>query len=269
MFRPAAPRPGVFAGLPMRSRRWTRGVHLLAAAGLLAGAAGLASAARFSINLTRVHLGKNHPVETVALGNQEAQPLNFEVQVKRWTQGADGAWSLAPSDGLVVHPLIVTIPVDGKARIRIGTLVPTTDDEQAYRVELQQLPDPNATAGPMQVRMLTRISLPVFVEPREAQPNLAMTASSASAERLGLVLRNDGKAYAPPGEASVRVLDSHGSVVHQGKLTIGYVLAGAQLPVVTAWPAAACARAARVELSTAEGVELRASIPAGLRRCAP
>jgi fimbrial chaperone protein len=253
----------------MRPQRWSHGVRLLAVAGLLAGAAGLASAARFSVNLTRVHLGKSHPVETVALGNEEAQPLNFEVQVKRWTQGADGAWSLAPSDGLVVHPLIVTVPVGGKARVRVGTLAPTTDVEQAYRVELQQLPDPNATADAMQVRMLTRISLPVFVEPPGAESRLALAPSSASADRLGLVLRNEGQAYAPPGEASVRVFDDQGRVLHQGKLTISYVLAGAQLPIATAWPAGACARAAQVELATAEGAALRTVIPAGLRRCAP
>jgi fimbrial chaperone protein len=253
----------------MRSQRWIRGARVLAAAVLLAGAAGLASAARFSINLTRVHLGKNHPVETVALGNEEAQPLNFEVQVKRWTQGADGAWSLVPSDELVVHPLIVTVPVGGKARVRIGTLAPTTDTEQAYRVELQQLPDPGATTDAMQVRMLTRISVPVFVEPLDAKPAVVLSASSASSDKLGLVLRNGGKAYAPPGEASVRVLDDTGRVVHQGKLSIGYVLAGAQLPIATAWPAGACARAVEVELAMAEGANLRAAIPADMRRCAP
>ena len=253
----------------MRTQRLVRGMRLLAAMGLLAGAVGLASAARFSINLTRVHLGNSHPVETIALGNEEPQPLNFEVQVKRWTQGADGAWSLVPSDGLVVHPLIVTIPVGGKARVRIGTLAPTTEAEQAYRVELQQLPDPNAPADAMQVRMLTKISLPVFVEPHDAQPHLALASSSASAAKLGLALRNDGKAYAPPGVASVRVLDGEGRVLHQGKLSIGYVLAGAQLPITTAWPAGACARASQAELTTAEGATLRADIPADLRRCAP
>jgi fimbrial chaperone protein len=253
----------------MCAQCWTRGVRVLAAAVLLAGAAGLASAARFSINLTRVHLGKNHPVETVALGNEEAQPLNFEVQVKRWTQGANGEWSLAPSDDLVVHPLIVTVPVGGKARVRIGSLAPTTAVEQAYRVELQQLPDPNATTDAVQVRMLTKISVPVFVEPQDAKPAVVLGASSVSAEKLGLVLRNDGKAYAPPGEASVRVLDAQGRVVHQSKLSIGYVLAGAQLPIATAWQAGACARAAQVELTTAEGANLRAAIPADLRRCAP
>lgn len=244
-------------------------MQLLAAAVLLAGVAGLASGARFSINLTRVHLGKNHPVETVALGNEEAQPLNFEVQVKRWTQGANGEWSLAPSDGLVVHPLIVTVPVGGKARVRIGSLAPTTAAEQAYRVELQQLPDPNAASDAVQVRMLTKISVPVFVEPQDATPAVVLSASSASADRLGLTLRNEGKAYAPPGEASVRVFDTQGRVVHQSTLSVGYVLAGAQLPIATAWPAGACARAVRVELTTAEGANLRAAVPADMRRCAP
>lgn len=253
----------------MRSLRTAYGARLLIAVGLLAGAVGLASAARFSLNLTRVHLGSRHPVETVALGNEEAQPLSFEVQVKRWTQQSDGSWSLLPSDGLVVHPLIVTVSAGGKARVRIGTLSPSTTSEQAYRVELQQLADPNQPRDAVQVRMLTKISLPVFVEPQDAKSRLTLATASADASRLTLRLRNAGTAYAPPGEGSVRVLDARGRPVHQGRLTLGYVLAGAQLPVSTAWPGGACARAAQVELTTAEGVALRTSIPAGMRRCAP
>lgn len=253
----------------MRSSRRVRGARLLVAAGLLAGIAGLASAARFSVNLTRIHLGSRHPVETVLLGNEEAQPLSFEVQVRRWTQGADGAWSLVPSDGLVVHPLILTVPAGGKARVRIGTLSPTTATEQAYRVELQQLPDPNAPADAMQIRMLTRISLPVFVQPPSARPQLSLAVDASSAAKLELSLRNAGTAYAPPGVATVRVLDAAGRALHQGKVTVGYVLAGARLPLATAWPGGACAHAAQVELATAEGATLRAALPSGPRRCGP
>ena len=253
----------------MRLPRWALGARVLAAVGLLAGAVGLASAARFSLNPIRVHLGAGHPVETVVLGNEEDHPLSFEVQVKRWTQDTDGAWTLVPSDDLVVHPLIVTVAVGAQARLRIGTLSPSTAGEQAYRVELQQLRDPAGPADGAQIRMLTRISLPVFVQPRGAKSHLALTVSSPAAEKLGLSLRNAGPAYAPPGVATVRVLDGDGRVVHQGKLSLGYVLAGAQLPVATAWPAGACGRAARVELTTAEGANLRADVPAGLRRCTP
>lgn len=253
----------------MRVPRWASGARLCGAVGLLAGAVGLASAARFSVNLTRVHLGVGHPVETVVLGNEEPRPLSFEVQVKRWTQGADGAWALAPSNDLVVHPLIVTVAAGGEARVRIGTLSPGTAGEQAYRVELQQLRNPDGAAGGSQIHMLTRISLPVFVEPRGAKPALALDVVSPAAAKLGLSLRNTGSAYAPPGVATVRVFAGDGRVVHESKLTLGYVLAGAQLPVATAWAAGACRRAERVELTTAEGATLRAGIPADLRRCAP
>lgn len=253
----------------MRVPGWAFGARMLVAVGLLAGAVGFASAARFSLNPIRVHLGAGHPVETVVLGNQEDHPLSFEVQVKRWTQGADGAWTLEPSDDLVVHPLIVSVAAGGEARLRIGTLSPTTAGEQAYRVELQQLRDPATAAEGAQIRMLTRISLPVFVQPRGAKAELALAVASPAAAKLGLSLRNAGSAYVPPGVATLRVLDGDGRVVHQGKLTLGYLLAGAQLPVATAWPAGACGRAARVELTTAEGANLHADVPADLRRCTP
>ena len=252
----------------MRPSRWASGARVLAAIGLLAGAVGLASAARFSVNLTRVHLGSRHPVETVVLGNQEDRPLSFEVQVRRWTQGADGAWSLVPDDGLVVHPLILTLPAGGEGRVRIGTLSPTVPAEQAYRVEFQELADANTPRDANQIRMLTRVSLPVFVQAKDGKPQLALAIASTTASRLGLSLRNAGPAYSPPALADLRVLDSAGRVVHQAKLSIGYVLAGAQLPVSSAWTNAACGRAAQVELAM-EGTTLHAAAPAALRRCAP
>lgn len=230
-------------------------------------AAGLAGAAQFSLNHTRVHLHRGHAVETLVLGNEEAQPLSFEVEIKRWRQGPEGRWELSPSDALVVHPLILTVPAGGQARLRIGTLSPSVAAEEAYRVELQQLPATSADEA-VQIRMLTRISVPVFVQPPAAKPELALTGVALEAAGVRLDLRNGGSGYQAPGDATLRVFDAAGQRLHESRLAVGYALAGAHLRLTAPIPAAACARAARIELALDAPLRtLAAPVAAGVRRC--
>jgi fimbrial chaperone protein len=227
-----------------------------------------AVAAQFSVSITRLHLGAGHPIETVVLSNQEARDVAFEVRALRWTQKADGTWDLAPTQDLVITPLIVKMPADGEARVRIATLSPSVASEQAYRVELQELPDsPNAPAGA--VRMLTTVSLPVFVQPAQAEAHLELAVDAIDAKHASLVLHNAGTAYAPPDNAVVRVLDASGRALHEGKLDTNYVLAGARLPVQATIPAAACSRAATVELTLGKAAPIAATVSPAQRRCAP
>jgi fimbrial chaperone protein len=229
--------------------------------------AGLASAAQFSIGITRIHLDASNPVETVGLTNQEAREVTFEVHVKRWRQNADGTWDLADTDALIVHPLIVRLPKEGMARVRVGSLSPSVSAEEAYRIELNELPDRTpAAAG--QVRMLTNVSVPVFVEPANAKPALAMSVASVEAKGIDLALKNAGTAYAAPGQATLRILDAKGRKLGESQVTTVYVLAGAQAHLRAELPASTCADAARVELAIGDAAPLLASIAPDVRRCA-
>lgn len=251
----------------MNTFRMRARVAALAALGTLACLAP-AVAAQFSVSITRLHLGVGHPIETVVLSNQEAHDVAFEVRAMRWTQKADGTWDLAPTQDLVITPLIVKLPADGDARVRIATLSPNVAGEAAYRLELHELPDsPNAPAGA--VRMLTTVSLPVFVQPAKAEARMELAVDTIDAKHAMLILHNAGTAYAPPDNATVRVLDAAGRTMHEGKLDTNYVLAGARLPLQATLPAAACSRAAKVELAIGKAAPIAATVSPAQRRCAP
>lgn len=240
---------------------------LACACAAVAALAGSAVAAEFNINPTRVHLERARAVETLVLGNADPRPLSFEASVKRWTMAADGSWQLEPSDDLVVHPLVFTVPPGEQARLRVGTLDPEAAAGRAYRIELQQLPRGD-TEG-VAVEVLTRVSVPVFIQPVAAAPVVAIPEAGFGADGLQVTLANAGAGYLPPQDARLRLLDDAGRVLAEAPLTIGYVLAGARLPL-PAQPVAdaACARAARVELDLPEtGGTVVAPLPAGPRRC--
>jgi len=237
------------------------------ACAVFAALAGSAVAAEFSLNPTRVHLDRARAVETLVLGNADPLPLSFEATVKRWTMAADGSWELQPSDDLVVHPLVFTVQPGQQARLRVGTLRPEAGAERAYRVELQQLP--RGSADGVAIEVLTRVSVPVFIQAASPAPAATVAAAGFSADGLRLTLANTGSQYLPPQDARLRLLDASGRILAESPLTVGYVLAGAQLPLpAQPVPAAACTQATRLELELPESAAtLGAPLPASLRRC--
>ena len=131
-------------------------------------------AAQFTLAPTRVHLAAGQVAQTLVLGNEEAREVSFELSFQRWRMDEHAQWLLEPSDDLILHPQIVTVPGNGKAVIRVGTLRTQLAQEQAYRIQMQELPGERDTQGAA-VAMLTRISVPVFVQ--GAKPELALTLS--------------------------------------------------------------------------------------------
>ncbi len=227
-------------------------------------------AAEFELSPTRVRLDARHLVDTVQVGNSGASPLGFEVTVARWRMDADGAWQLEPSDDLVVHPLLLEIAPGSKARLRVGLLVPPTDPgEAAYRIELHEQPSAGAATSGSGVRMLTRISLPVFVSGGDAgKPAPILRAARWQDDALAFSLGNEGTAFLPPQALSLQLLAADGSVLQRQQLQGNYVLAGASLPLRVHAAAALCARATELALRLEEtGADLR--LPLQSRHCAP
>ncbi|MCE5232341.1 MAG: fimbria/pilus periplasmic chaperone [Mizugakiibacter sp.] len=223
-----------------------------AAAVLALGAGvGTATAANFSINPLRVELGSRHQAEMLLLHNDGTSPLRLQVETTRWTMDAAGAWQTVPTDELIATPLLLEIAVDGSAQLRVGTLAPVTETERAYRLLINELPgDDDAADGQVHLRVLTRVSLPVFIEPAGAKVAPRLAGARFEQGRLRLDLANTGSRRMDPQTAGVTLLDANGHKLFAKDVSAGYVLAGATLPVQLAAPAEACrqARTVRVHL---------------------
>jgi fimbrial chaperone protein len=226
-----------------------------------------ASAASFQVDPVRVHLEPGRAVETLVVRNDGDGVLRFEATLLRWEMTADGSWVQTPSDDLVLHPQYLEVPARGEARMRVGALDPIAAGapQRAYRVELMQQADPAAPAGSA-LQVLTKVSLPVFVggsdQARPALRGLRFTPGG-----LSLVVANEGGRYLPQQAAQVRLLDAAGRELAALAPGVGYVLAGAELPLSLQLPAHAC-RAARVlEFVPDEGAPVRADLPGGERHC--
>jgi fimbrial chaperone protein len=248
------------------TRLMPRLVQLIVPVLLLLASSG--QAAEFQLSPTRVQLDPAHLVDTVVVGNSGATPLRFEVSVKRWRMAADGTWQLTPSDDLIVHPLLLEIAAGTKARLRVGQLVPSQDPaEAAYRIELDE-----QAIGPRQsnsVRMLTRISLPVFVDGVVAgAPAASLLSPQWHGDAQAITKHNGGESYLPPQTLDVQLRAANGAVLAKQSLQGNYVLAGATLPLRMHLTQALCDRANELRLHLQEtGTELR--LPLSPRHCQP
>jgi P pilus assembly chaperone PapD len=226
------------------------------------------NAAEFQLSPTRVQLDPKHLVDTVVVGNSGAAPLRFEVSVKRWTMAADGSWVLVPSDDLIVHPLMLEIAPGSRARLRVGQLVPSHDPAEAgYRIELDEQADGEHASN--SVRMLTRISLPVFVDDGdEGAPAATLASAQWQGDALNFALHNGGDRYLPPQALDVQLVDAGGTPLAKQSLQGNYVLAGATLPVRMHLPRSLCERANELRVHLQEtGTQLH--LPLSPRHCRP
>lgn len=230
---------------------------------------GTASAAQFQLSPVRVQLDARQRVDTVVVANNGDERLRFEVSVQRWSMAADGSWQLEPSDDLVVHPLLLEIAPNGKSRLRVGVLEPPlAGREHAYRIELQELQD-GATVSGSQLKMLTKISLPVFVDATDGKPRPVLADATLQATALEFGLRNDGDRYLPPQPLALELRSAAAEVLDRQELQGSYVLAGATFPVKARVPAGLCKRVAAIAVIFREtGERLELTLPADARRCA-
>jgi fimbrial chaperone protein len=154
------------------------------------------SAGAGSFSVAPVRLDVKMPRRAVSLEIQNTGELPAQIQVERylWVADKGGDDTLEPTEDIVATPPIVTLAPGQKQIIRV--LVSGNQDpsrEATSRVILQETalndPPPNA------VRALLRISMPLFITPNGAKPNVVWTAERAD-NKWWLVMENTGNAHA-------------------------------------------------------------------------
>ena len=147
--------------------------------------------------------------------------------------------------------------------------VPVGAKEKTYRVFVEELPPPDLKKQNMGVRVLTKISIPVFFTPDGATHQLAVEGLTVAKGKFVFHLKNNGNRY-----AQVQSIDAIGKGesgdVFKGEAKSWYVLAGDdrvyELPV----PADQCSKIK--ELSVTAKVQektVSAKQPAPAGGCTP
>jgi fimbrial chaperone protein len=231
----------------MQPRRMKTGLPALV--GLLLMSAVKLHAATFSINPLRVELDARHRTDIITLKNAADAPLRVQVREMLWTMADDGQWQLTPSKDLIVTPELVEIAPGESAQFRVGTLLDPAATEGTYRLLLDELPNLEQGESKPEIRVLTQISMPVFVEPLRRTRVPALGSASIVQGQLRLGLQAGGSQRLDPQSLKVAVQDGSGHVLERRDATANYVLPGRTWFMNLKLPADTCARAATVSVT--------------------
>ena len=188
--------------------------------------AGRARASQFQVAPTRIDLAGAHQVGSVKVTNRGGEPARFEIKAVTWSEDDSGAMKLEPTDDLIIYPTLLTIPAGASRDVRVATAVKRRGREVSYRIFIAELPSleaPGATG--QQIRMLTRMAIPVFLPPTKEQVRGSVNAE-LTGDAVSVALFNRGTVHVRVGK--IRVIgDGPSGVVFDKALTGWYLLAGA------------------------------------------
>jgi fimbrial chaperone protein len=221
-------------------------------------------ASTFRVSPVQVSLSPAAPTALLTVGNDSDETLRFQVSAFSWDQDATGRMQLTPTRDVVFFPMMLTLGPGEARKIRVGSTLPAGAVERTFRLFVEELPQA-AVARPdsegAQIRVLTKLGIPLFIQPSRPKPEASIEIRGVSGDRLRFVVRNTGNAHFLLQDLRIRGMASAGQLVLDRKAEGWYVLAGGEREYEQPLSANECADLRSVAI---EGATDRGSLAARL-----
>jgi fimbrial chaperone protein len=183
-------------------------------------------AGNFQVNPTQVFLSAKTSSALLTLRNDSDDPLRFQLSIFAWNQSSQGEVLLKPTDDVVFFPSLVIVAPGDERKIRVGALTPTTSSEKTYRIFVEELPSmkPKVTETGSQVRVLTRLGIPIFHQPDTRKIEGSVDEMALRNGQFSFRLKNTGNVHFVPQGIRVRGY-GHGETLFERELEAWYILA--------------------------------------------
>jgi fimbrial chaperone protein len=196
-----------------------------------------------SISPVRIHLSGAKPSEQLKLTNNGDKAARFQVTAHSWHETPAGQMELRPSTDLLFFPSLIEIRPGQTRRVRVGSTVAPGRSELSYRIIVEELP--SASRAPGVVQVLTRLNVPVFVQPAASRPK-AVLSTRVERGQFQVSLENSGNAYFKATTLRVIARSKTGIVLFDKTLAGWYVLAFGRRVYSLAIPEGTCTDVATV-----------------------
>jgi fimbrial chaperone protein len=216
-----------------------RRMGLVAAAAFILAPARRADAAAFNVKPTMIQLSAKASSGLVSIRNESAETLRFQLSVFAWNQSDKGEMQLQPTQDVVFFPALMSLGPGEERKVRVGTSVPAGPLERSYRIFVEELPPlvkakeaKDAKDGKTQIRVLTRMGIPIFVEPAALSGGATLTTpgriepKSVRGDKLSFEVRNTGNVHFQVRQARVVGLGAGKENLFERAVPGWYVLAG-------------------------------------------
>jgi fimbrial chaperone protein len=210
----------------------------------LLGLGGRAEASAFTVNPIRITLSGKDQSALLSLQSQASEELRFKVAVKAWTQSPQGEMQLADTKDIVVFPALLTLGPKEERKLRIGATVAAGAVEKTYRVFVEELPALRApqTVTKSEVKVLTKMGIPIFIRPAKPQTSGAVQGTSIAKGKLSFIVKNTGNVYFLVQSVKVKAVDAAGATTFEKSVEGWYLLAGGTRVWELDLPKDACAK---------------------------
>ena len=226
----------------------------------------VARGAEVQINPVLIHLSPSARSALVVMKNVATSPVRFEIQVHAWSQSPAGEMLLSPTEDIVAYPPILTLGPGEERNLRIAAATAFGAVEKTYRVFVQELPGTEGKDSPAQVRVLSRIGLPVFLAPSRSVAKSRVEDLHLSMGKVAFRLRNEGTQHLRPSSVKLAVTGAGGERLLEKDLDAWYVLAAGERDYQVELPAVDCPRARELSVTVMLGSDVvkgRAPVDAG------
>jgi fimbrial chaperone protein len=196
------------------------------AVGLVIGQAGAARASSFSVNPTQVFLSAAVKSALVTIKNETDQAVRFQIAAMAWDQDETGHMQMAPTEDIVFFPALLTLKAREERKIRLGTTLAPAARERTYRLVVEELPPLQTGSAATGVAMLTKMTIPVFLQPTKVAAQASLSDVGMTAGHLAFRVVNGGTRHFVPQRIRVVGTDDAGATVVDQQATSWYVLAG-------------------------------------------
>lgn len=224
-----------------------------------------AQATPVSVTPTTVVLMPGSNSELVTLTNESDTSARFEITAHAWTETEDGRTTLGPTQDLIVFPALLELPARGQKKIRLGTENTRTTVERNYRLAIRELPQAASAQNPLQIQVLTNMTLPIFVANPEAQAKIALQVDPPAAGKMRFTVSNTGGAHFMLQRIDIIGQGAAGEAFNVGQKG-WYVLAGGRRTFEVALGGARCAAASSITVrafTSGPAGETRVALPPG------
>jgi fimbrial chaperone protein len=209
-----------------------------------------AAAAGLDVSPVQIELTRETSKALLSLRNGGEDTVRYQVSVFAWDEDPVAGMKLTKTDDIVFFPQAFSLKPGESRNVRVGAAGGFGAVEKTYRVFVEELPPAEKSAQPLStVRVLTRIGVPVFLEPARALNDAKLGAVQIGQGKISAELRNDGNVRERVLSVEAQGLDASGKPLFEKQVQGWYVLAGGRKPYQIELPKDSCARVRKVLLT--------------------
>ena len=234
------------------------GVKKLALAvliGLAFGPARSAEAAAFRVNPIRVDFDRTSSSVLLTLSNDSPEELRFQISAFEWGMDPAGEILLKPTTDIRFFPALLTLGPGQQRNVRVGNGTAPGAVEKTYRIFFEELPGLQKAAeesAGAQVKIVTKIGVPIFVAPEQRKASGEITGLALQGKQISFAVQNTGNVSFVSQSVKVIGTDENNKTVFEKQREGWYVLSGTSRAYAVEMTAEECraTRLLRVEVQT-------------------